>query len=148
MMSPTDIMNALEVIVEDAHAAVLTTVNADGLPRSRWMTPILVKARPWSIFAFTRPMTRKVGDINAHSQVEWMFQTRALGTVINVVGDIEIIDHPALKAELLEVIGPRLSVFWKVDMAHTEFVVLETRIKEAMHFRPMKAEKQRVIFTD
>ena len=98
------------------------------------------------MFAITRPGSQKVEQLRNNPLAEWMIQSRELNQVINIRGTVEIIDNPALKTEIMEVLGSRLTAFWKVDPSKTGFVVLETRIIEAIYYQPMKGSKERIPF--
>ena len=51
-----------------------------------------------------------------------------------------------MKAQVMEAIGRKLTVFWKVNKQSTDFVILETIIDEACWFTPMKGEREVVSF--
>ena len=76
-----------------------------------------------------------------------MIQSRSLEKVITVNGRVNVIENSAMKAEVLEAIGPRLPVFWKVNPDPDTLVVLETIIDEGTCFIPMKGTKETVNFT-
>ena len=145
-MNQRELTNRLEEILDDAKAAVLATTDAEGIARLRWMTPAVLKHRPGTLFCFTRPGTEKVGNIELHPEVEWLIQNRALTEIVNVRGTAAVLDNPALKNEILETLGPRLNMFWKIDLEKTEFVVLETVIRQATYFQPIKAVVETVKF--
>jgi pyridoxamine 5'-phosphate oxidase len=145
-MNQRELMNKLDAIIEDAKSAVLATSDSKGTPFLRWMTPIVLRWRPATLFCFTRPDTKKIEHIEAHPQVEWLIQNRALTEIVNVRGTVTVLDNPALKNEILEKLGSRLTMFWKVDLEKTEFVVLETIIQEATYYQPMKGVRETVEF--
>lgn len=139
------IMNRIAEILEDSKTGVLATVDADGRPHMRWMTPAVLQGRPGTIFAVTSPQFAKAIHLAAHPEAEWMLQTRALDEIVNIKCKISIIDNPSIKAELLETVGKRLSVFWKVNQ-EMDFIVLEAAMEEAVYQRPMKGIKEIVRF--
>ena len=145
-MNQQELMNKLDAVIEDAKSAVLATSDSKGTPCLRWMTPIVLKWRPATLFCFTRPDTQKIEHIEAHPQVEWLIQNRALTEIINVRGTVTALDNPALKNEIIEKLGPRLTMFWKVDLEKTDFVVLETIIHEATYYQPIKCVRETVKF--
>jgi hypothetical protein len=51
-----------------------------------------------------------------------------------------------MKAEVMEGIGRRLNVFWRVNKDPSKLVVLETVIEEAEYFEPMKSLVTRINF--
>jgi len=140
-MDKNEALSLLESLVEEAQVAILSTVDTDGRPAMRWMTPAVVKGRPGSLFAVTSPHFRKVKHIESHPDVEWMIQTRDLNRIVNVRGRISPVDNPSLKSEVLEGIGKRLDIFWRVNRK-VEFLVLETVITEVSLFRPLEQKRE------
>jgi general stress protein 26 len=125
---------------------VLATVNEKGIPRMRWLTPIVVRERPGAIFAVTTPGSAKTIDIESKPKVEWMLQTRGITEVVNLRGTIYAVDNPSLKSEIMEQLGSKLTVFWKANPEKEEFIVLETVIEEARYLKPMKGYRETVMF--
>lgn len=141
-MDMQELMASLERILNAAKSAVLATVDAEGRPQMRWMTPTVLHGREGVLYAVTSPRFAKVAQLGASPQVQWMVQTPSLDEVVTLTGRINIVDNPSLKAEITEVIGRRLSVFWRVNTEPTEFVVLETVIEEATLFFPMTGKRE------
>ena len=139
-MNKTELMSALDAIIDEVEVGVLATVDPDGRPAMRWMTPTQVKGRQGSLYAVTSPDFRKIRHLASQKSVEWMFQTPELNRIVTATGEISIVDNPQLKSEVIEAIGRRLEVFWRVNRKQ-EFIVLETRIDEIKLFRPMKRER-------
>ena len=145
-MDTAEITQKIGAIIEEAKTAVLTTVDEHGRPHARWMTPTLLRGRPGALFAVTSPLFVKVLQLGAHPEVEWLLQTPALTEIVSITGRVNILDNPALKCEVTDAIGRRLTVFWRVNVETTDFVVLETVIEEATYFRPMKGMRETVRF--
>jgi pyridoxamine 5'-phosphate oxidase len=76
-----------------------------------------------------------------------MIQSRSLNQVITLNGKTNILDNPSIKSEILESVGDRLTMFWKLNEDLMEFVVLETVIEEAEYYQPMKGMAQHVEFS-
>jgi general stress protein 26 len=142
-MTKKEFLGALDAIIDDAQVGILATTDPDGRPAMRWMTPATVRGRPGCLYAVTSPAFRKIRHLASHPEVEWMFQTPELNKVITVRGRISIIDNPQLKSEVLESIGRRLEVFWRVN-EKTEFIVLETAIDGISIFHPMQHSRESV----
>ncbi|MDD3931811.1 MAG: pyridoxamine 5'-phosphate oxidase family protein [Eubacteriales bacterium] len=145
-MNRLEMMQKIEAVLEDAKAGILVTADADCQPHARWMTPVLLSAWPETLFAVTAPDFPKIMQLEKNNQVEWMLQTRALDQVINIRGGINVLDNPSLKAQVMETIGRKLTVFWKVNKSNTDFVILETVIKEACWQAPVKGFMEIVNF--
>lgn len=145
-MNRQEMIQTIESVLEESKAGVLATVDGEGNPHLRWMTPLLLAQWPGSLFAVTSPEFPKVLQLGANSRVEWMIQTRSLSQVINIRGGINILDNPSLKAQVMESIGRKLTVFWKINDAGTDFVILETVIDVASWYVPMKGIREIVDF--
>ncbi len=145
-MNCQEMMRKIEFVIDDAKAAVLATVDDAGQPHLRWMTPAVLARWPQTLFAVTSPDFPKIAQLSSNRQVEWMLQTRSLDQVINLRGGINVLDNPSLKAQVMEAIGNKLTVFWRVNQAKTDFVVLETVISEACWSAPLKGLRETVVF--
>ena len=146
-MNQRELMNQLDAVIEEAKAAVLAVTDQQRRPHMYWLTPTTLRRRRGRLFCFTRPQSSKIGNLEHQPEVEWMIQTRALTKIINVRGTMTVVDNPALKSEIVEHLGRRLTMFWKVDLQQREVVVLETAIREAVYYLPMKGVKETVLFT-
>jgi general stress protein 26 len=142
-MTKTEILGALDAVIDDAQVGVLATIDPEGRPAMRWMTPATVRGRPGYLYSVTSPQFRKIRHLAKSSHVEWMFQTPELNRIVTVRGRISVIDNPQLKSEVLEAIGRRLEVFWRVN-EKTDFIVLETTIDHVSIFQPMKHARDAV----
>ncbi|MCP4404008.1 MAG: pyridoxamine 5'-phosphate oxidase family protein, partial [bacterium] len=113
-MNQNEMMYKVEQILENTRVAVLATIDEQGNPRMRWMTPAVVRGRSGALFAVTSPDFHKIVELNAHADVQWMIQTRALDRVINLKGKINVLENPSIRSEVMEHLGRQLTVFWRV----------------------------------
>ena len=141
-MTREELLAELERILSSAHTAVLATVDADGNPHMRWMTPALIRGRAGVVFAVTSPRFAKANQIRRNPVVEWMFQPATLETIISIRGRINLLDNPSIRKEVLEVLGPHLRTFWKVNPDVQDLLVLETVIEKASCFFPLSGERE------
>ena len=146
-MTQRKILNKLNAILDEAGTAVLATEDSEGNARMRWMTPVILAHQPRTIFCIAAKSSAKVQQLTWNRNVQWMFQRRDLSEIINIQGFAGIVDNPALKTELIDILGPRLGVFWKANAEPEEFVVLETIIQETTYFKPLHGKKDTVSFT-
>ena len=145
-MTVNELIAEVDAIIDETRVAVLATADAEGHPHVRWMTPVLLAGRPGALYAVTASHFRKVAHIRAHAEVEWMFQTKALDRIVLLRGRVNRLDNPAIRSEVLEVLGPRLRTFWKVNPDTAGLVVLETIVEEGVRFLPMKGVRETVAF--
>jgi len=134
---------ALDRILENSKAAVLASVDQEGRPHVRWMTPATIRGRDGFLYSVTSPGFEKAMQVASHPKVEWMLQTKSLDEIVTVRGTIQVLDNPRTKAEILESIGRNLEVFWRVNQDQSELVVLETIIEEILYFKPLTGEHAR-----
>ncbi len=146
-MNRPGIMSEIRRIIDETGTAVFATIDENKFPRMRWVSPALLDEHPGSIFFATSPSFAKVAQASANANAEWMFQTKALDTIINVRVAVEVVDAPALRSEFSEEIGTRLRTFWTITKGNTELVVFETRPLEATYTVPMKGIKETIDFT-
>ena len=144
-MTIQEMMTKIRQLLEDSKAGVLATVAEDGYPHMRWMTPVVLDEWPDALFAVTSPSSVKAAQLDKDTKVEWLLQGRTLQEVVTVKGRVNLIDNPSVKATLMEKVGQRLAVFWKIN-PNTDSVVLETVIEEASLFIPMRNERHTVRF--
>ena len=135
------LLDVSERVLDHSHAAVLTTVDADGRPRGRWMVPCFLRGRRDALYAVTSPTFDKVGQIEANPRVTWLIQSKAVSEVVEITGTARVIDNPALKSDVLEALGSYLAAFWKVNAYETDLVVVETTIEELRYVKPMSGER-------
>lgn len=141
-----EFFNRLESIIADAQTAVLATVDEEGRPKMRWMTPATLKGRPGYIYAVSAKEAEKVFELYHNPKVEWMIQSKVLDRIINIKGFVNILDNPSIRTEILQAIGKKLEIFWKINLQDTEFVVLETVLEEAIYFEPIKGKTEIIAF--
>ena len=145
-MTRNEFMQKLEEIIEEAKTGILATVDKDGKPSMRWMTPGVIRGRPETLFAVTSKNFAKYKLLKENPNVTWQIQTRTLDKVVTVEGLINVIDNSSLKTEVLEAIGSRLNIFWRVNKNPEDLIVLETVIKKGKFFLPMKGTGEVILF--
>jgi general stress protein 26 len=145
-MNQQELMNKLTVILEDSKAGILSTTDNEGKPHLRWMTPTLMRSRKGVIFSVTSLNANKVKQVSHNPNVAWIIQSRSLDQIITLHGKVNVLDNPSIKAEVLESVGDRLTMFWKINEDLNDFVVLETVIESAEYYRPMEIDVQHIKF--
>ena len=143
-MDSRSMLDTLERVLESSKIAVLATVDKNGSPHMRWMTPGIVRGREGFLYAVTSPEFRKTEEVDGNPQVEWMIQSKSLDEIMTAKGSMAIIDNPSVKAEVLEAIGGHLSTFWKMNPDQAKMVVLETSISELRYLKPLTGERHEI----
>jgi pyridoxamine 5'-phosphate oxidase len=145
-MTKRDIMAEIGKILDDAKTGLLATVDSEGKPHMRWLTPAVLRGRVGALYNVTAPNSMKLEQLRKNPYVQWMIQSRALDRIITVNGKINIVENPSIRTEVLEAVGDRLRVFWKIHESEWEICVLETIIEKATYYLPMKNLKETVEF--
>ncbi len=143
-MDSRSMLDTVERVLERSRIAVLATVDPEGRPHMRWMTPGLVRGRDRFLYAVTSPEFHKTDEVRGNAAVEWMIQSRSLDEIVTIRGTMRILDNPSVKAEVLEAIGGHLSTFWKMNPDEGKMVVLETEMNEIWYTKPTTGERHTV----
>jgi general stress protein 26 len=107
-----DVINLARSIVNGHYPGILGTIDLDGRPQMRWMSTLAFDEFP--VFqTLTTPDSRKVREILAHPDVNWMFFNKDLSLVVNLRGRARVLND-----------GPTLKRIWQriVDMSHAYFL--------------------------
>jgi pyridoxamine 5'-phosphate oxidase len=144
-MTKRELVSKINDLIEDARCAVLASITSENEPRIRWMTPTFLPGEDRMMYAITNPESNKIHDMENNENVSWMFQMKDLSEIVNVRGKMNIIDNPSLKAEIIELIGARIHIIWRLN-PESDFIVLETVIEEGIYFNPMRSVCETVKF--
>jgi general stress protein 26 len=140
-MDIKEMFDAMERILESSRIAVLAHVQNEKKPRLRWMTPTVIRGRQGYLYALSSSDYDWTASLEGAPQVEWMMQSKSLDEIITVRGKMQIIDNPALKADVQEALGGYLRVFWKNIPDESNYITLETVIEEMVYFKPVTGKK-------
>lgn len=143
-MDERTVLKEARELIDEAKYGILATVNAEGSPEQRWMSPVRLPRFPDSLFCVTSSRFGKVAQLETNPQVSWIFQPIGLDRVVSVRGRAEIVRDPMLAAEVQEAIGPHLRVFWKYAELPSNLVVVRTDVEEYLYFVPLKSIRERV----
>jgi general stress protein 26 len=145
-MTKHEILSIIESMIDETHAAVLSTVDSSCAPHSRWVTPGCMKDRMGAIFMITSSNMAKIDQIKSNQSVFMLFQTSVLDKIVSVEGKTYVIENPSLRSEVLECIGKHLHAFWKINSPEKDLVVLELIIEQATLYNPLNGSKLTVNF--
>lgn len=137
-MKDQDPLRAFRALLDSVRVGILCTLREDGYPHCRWMTATNLPRVQDCFFCVSTIGSPKVREIEACDKVQWNFQSPTLREIVAVHGRAAVLNNPALKAEVLEALGPNLAVFWRINPDPAQLVVIETVIEKAKLFRPME----------
>lgn len=138
-MRNESVMGKVRDLAGEVGVGVFITIDEEGKPRSRWMTPVFLSRLGGALYAVTSKDSRKVRHLAANPNVSWLFQTKSLNKIGTLTGRAEVVRDPSLSAEVLEAIGPHLEVLWTYMGDPKKLVVVETIIESASWFAPLAA---------
>jgi pyridoxamine 5'-phosphate oxidase len=145
-MNTQELMREIGRIVDAVGTAVFATVDAEGKPDLRWVTPVILRGRAGAVYFVTYPGSGKVSHVSENPHASWMFQTRSLDTIVTAEGKVNVLDNPSIRNEVLETVGPKLHAFWKINRDERDLLVLETILTRAVYYIPMKGKRETVDF--
>lgn len=145
-MEKYEIIGLINKLIEESRTAVLATVDKNGIPHIRWITPGCIEERTGAIFIISSQTFSKVKHIQSNPAVELMFQNPNLETILNVTGRANILKNPSIRSETLECIGKNLNTFWRINELEEEIVVLEIIIEKATVYFPLQGNREIVSF--
>ena len=143
-MSTNRLMSLIDSLIEDAKAAVLATVDSNGVPRLRWITPGSIADRPGYLYIITAHDFDKVAQAKAHPEASILLQSRQLDRVLHLQGVLMVLENPVIRNTTLERVSPMLTAFWKTGAPDRELIVLEFEILEALFYLPMSGVKEKL----
>ena len=146
-MRNTEFLNELEALLDRYGTGLFTTLNEDGFPVTRWMTPFFLKGRKSSLFTVSAAPSAKVGQIEDRGEVSFLFQPPSLEKIITLTGMARVDRNYSLLAEALETMGGRLKTFWTVNNNPENLVLIETSLISGSIFYPFKGERLEVSFS-
>lgn len=133
--------------MEDAQNGILATQGSDGFPHMRWMTPILKGGTedPY-LCAVTSSHFPKVAELTTRSQISWLFTSPKTREVVSLFGTVQVNQNSRYVSEMMEEMGRKLAVFWKVNDDPSSLVSLETGLVSGEYFDPRTGEKHKIKF--
>ena len=141
-MSTKRLLSLIDSLIDDAKAAVLATVDANGAPRLRWITPGSITDRPGHLYMITGHDFEKVTQAKARPSASMLLQSRQLDRVLHLQGELAVLENPVIRNAILERVSSRLNAFWKTGSKDRELIVLEFRITEAVYYLPMSGSRE------
>jgi general stress protein 26 len=121
-----DFIGLAEQLMDGHHAGVLTTLDDEGRPHSRWMGTFSFREFP-RFHALTSPQSAKVEQIRKNPAVEWMLSNQDLSLVLNLRGHARILQDTASIKRAWKAIEDKTHAFFL--QAYNEkpgMVVIET----------------------
>lgn len=135
-MTPTELLGEVDRILEESKTALLATLDAQGRPQLRWMTPRRLRGRPGSLYSVTELGAPKIAEVRRDPRVTWLVQRASLSEVITLRGRAAVVEDPTLLNEFLEAAGKDLFMVWHLHPAEArpQLAIVETVLEDASRF--------------
>lgn len=145
-MTKNKIMEIIHDCIESSRAAVLATIDQNGHPDLRWVTPGCLRERFSAVYVVSESHFAKVHQLSDNPFASMMFQTISLDKVVTIYGKVNIVTVPSVLAETLECLGKHLHAFWNLKEGKRDLVVLEFVIDRARYYHPLHGIHETVRF--
>lgn len=145
-MEASQLLQKTSRLIDEVKTGILATTDGEGRPHLRWMVPAILQAGAPVIYTVSAPDSAKIAQLTACPRVEWMFQNRALTEIINLRGQMNVLENPSLRLAMTDAVGHRLHAFWKKHPDPAGLVVLETVLTEGAWYVPMAGTVETVRF--
>lgn len=93
MSNEREVMARCAAVIQQHPAGLLTTIDAEGMPRSRYMTAGLVSNKVDQLYCLTVQDGRKVQQLRENPSVCWVFADEALGEIVTLYGQARVLDE-------------------------------------------------------
>ena len=134
-----DIVGLAKSLVDGRHMGILGTVNQEGNPEVRWMSTLSFEDFP-VFHSLTSPHSHKVGHIQHHPDVNWMFFNEDRSLILNLIGKARILtDTPTLKRIWKKVEDKSHTYFLDQYAKAPGYVVIETTVESIVCTSPKNA---------
>jgi general stress protein 26 len=123
-----DVIGLAKSLINGRHPGILSTVDGDNKPHLRWMSTLSFADFP-VFHTLTSPASRKVSEIQANPNVNWMFFNADMSLVINLSGTAKVIeDKSKLEKTWDQIVDVSHAYFLNQYDNTLGFVVIETHV--------------------
>jgi general stress protein 26 len=153
LLSPDSLLNAARIIIDSANCRVLITVDENGKPHAREMSPYQIE-KDWVIWFGTSPISRKVKQIQNNPDVVVYYYDSDGLSYVSIAGKASLVNDPDMKAkywkeswnvfypdrdkdyiliqvtpENIEVVSFKYNIFWGPNWAPQSFDFVSNKHK-------------------
>ena len=135
-----EIENRVRRILLESPFAVLTTVDEEGRPHARWMSPIFASGSIKVFHSLAAPRSRKVAHLEKNPNVSWLFTGPAFDEVVALHGTALAESDPLLRAEIWEAMPEKQRAFILKNDDNLDFAIIVTEVRSVEYSRPRRGE--------
>ena len=145
MTENTDILQAAFALIDRLGVGVLSTVDAQGRPFSRWMGAVATDRELSPIYSVTAKETRKVTHLRGNHAVCWLFSDAQTHETVTVYGQASLHETTVLPVDawhrLTEFTDP-YAMNAASDRRHHAYLALITQVTAVEHLHPAAGQYQ------
>jgi pyridoxamine 5'-phosphate oxidase len=139
------IIQAAAGVIDAARVGVLSTVDAHGQPRGRYMAAVAENDGVSRLYALSAKETHKVEEIRRNPLVCWTFMAAPDGAVVSIYGSASVHETTVLSTDvwnhLREIVQP-YAINVASDQRHHAFVAVVTRATALDYLDPASGVAQ------
>jgi general stress protein 26 len=142
-LTQDEIIGMVNDVLGSGRPGVLSTLDFNGAPQSRWMATSSFVEFP-RFYTLTSPSSPKVEQIEAHPTVQWMFSSSDLDLVVNLTGRARMLlpDNAAeVKKIWREIVDKSRAYFLGDSDRGPGFAIIETTVEVCECTLPAQGRK-------
>ena len=133
------VIAAARKLVESQLVGVLTTVDSDQCPHSRWMAGVPDGQGLTTLLSLSARGARKLEQIDTHPRVCWLFSDSHDDQVVTLIGTMQRLEHPNMAEPVWQRLGEATKKYAMNLLSEPEnlwFEGLETTITQIEYMNP------------
>lgn len=140
MIDEQELLELAEAVVRENPVGLLSTVDAEGTPRSRYMGAAVGDRGLKRVLAVSAKNARKLEQINGNPRVCWVFSAPHAEEVVTLLGTASVVEQTRAMPlwERLTEIAARWSMTVLSDPENLWFIGLECRIDTVEYLNPAR----------
>jgi general stress protein 26 len=143
---------AARKLIEQQIVGVLTTVDPDGLPHSRWMAGVPGESEGeglTALLSLSARGARKLDHIDTNPNVCWLFSDGHDDEVVTILGTMQRLETPNMAEPVWQKLGDAAKQYAMNLLSEPEnlwFEGLETKITQIEYMNPAKGLTHPVVY--
>jgi general stress protein 26 len=135
-MDKSEVLRRVKSVISETRYSVMSTVDSDNRPQSRWMSSTLVSGDLGRLYCLAHPSSDKVKQLKKNNRAQWMFHRVNFNEVVWLDGVMNVLNSPSVKQQVFEKVADRALVYFKKFGKDPDFVVLELAVESVRYQQP------------
>jgi general stress protein 26 len=133
MLGPDQVTKEALQVVNEAFLGLLTTVDQQGVPHSRWMGSAVIGNRLSSVYTLTPSGTRKLEQLKHNDNVTWVFSAPEFSDVVTLTGKARVLASPMVAQQVWDRLMECVRLYCMSalnDDSNLELVTIEVQVRQ------------------